>query len=895
MNGFADYIDGLINTTHLPITFSGEKSNALNRWMVKSEWRTCIDYTDNNPVLSTEGKVLPENDLLFQSQDKIEKSWRYCVSDDQFFLGNQRTFFEYNFFAKLFSEQTDKVIYSLCNVYCLNEREITFFIFAVSPLRMWVNGELVFTGNFKYHTRPYCFTFHMKQGNNSILVEQTSFLEDISKNLLPKEFTIKIQPSDFLMNDKANYFFDKKLFEDQRNSYFIFPNCPFFDLDSDIGITVLPKYYSSDKTQTVRIKAHDTKGKELCCYTAGIMERTCLEIDREVEGIIRITAEGVQNPERTSELYVFRGVFEDKTKALMEMAQKKVGLREEVLYNIKNLIETIDLKTGFIKGSQEIMLSDMLLFVMKRIYELEMTLNSDKCCNNQDMTELLGNSFMQFDKSEIDDSFTAYSVYMPKNFCKDRKYPLVIFMFYGFGLSTYPDLVLDRYPERQEFIDSVMISIPARGGLNRDYINEVNYFNIIERLIKNYSIDRERIFIVGSCTGAMEGFGLALKMPHLFAAVAGNWSTPKLDLADPDFSYLHNADNVMTYHLLSIEDSIFNYSRLLYTLKQFKSYKYWSFYNFSHIEADMMIDYRKLVKELTCERSVRYPREVNFNVCEPIFNKAYWVQAEFVEDLSLKGIINAEIAGSDVIRVHTENIGKFSLMVNAEMFGLEREIELIVNDSTQRICLPEFSKLTVKINGGNSEIRETTLTTEEFYNMYNDISIDENLMGIRQVYLKRCIIVRPDKLEEGRKVFEKRLFISLRQPLKERKRNYRYDLYKESELEAEKLGQSNFIYFMDTRNISQKQRTVLDDLGVHAGPMNLEYGNMEYTGNYFAFLKYRNPYSEGKFALVVLYNGETVENELLDFLNSFDTNGLFYSDAVIYCDGHYSCFREMIH
>ena len=44
--------------------------------------------------------------------------------------------------------------------------------------------------------------------------------------------------------------------------------------------------------------------------------------------------------------------------------------------------------------------------------------------------------------------------------------------------------------------------------------------------------------------------------------------------------------------------------------------------------------------------------------------------------------------------------------------------------------------------------------------------------------------------------------------------------------------------------------------------------------------------------LAIIYNTENLREEMMRFLNSFDTNPLFYSDAVIYHDGRYHSFRN---
>lgn len=88
------------------------------------------------------------------------------------------------------------------------------------------------------------------------------------------------------------------------------------------------------------------------------------------------------------------------------------------------------------------------------------------------------------------------------------------------------------------------------------------------------------------------------------------------------------------------------------------------------------------------------------------------------------------------------------------------------------------------------------LGREEFLKQYDSITVNENLLGLKQVYLKKCLILRPDSNTSNGDEFQNRLFDILQSPLKERLRNYRYEAADESVVDELKLAGSNFVVYI---------------------------------------------------------------------------------------------------
>lgn len=886
-----EYLEKTVVTSFYPITLAGDKPNALNRWLVKSRWVDGLAFGDGTePYLEPGGRILPESELGVVSKEELENNWRYYFADDPIFLGDQRTFYEYVHFDQKFSADEDKYIYGLCNIFCSQVAEIHFFIYAVSPIRLWINGELVFCNSFNYFVRPYRFIFRLREGNNTVLVEQSVLKNNRDRQFNPAEFTIRIHPSSFLVNS-SNHWIDQWVIDDLKSRLVIFPDRAFYPVESAMKMVILPGYFLGMEPETVKVtlsNATQSIVKELIVETG---REFTVAIDSRVTGLLWVQAETLTGVTKKADIYLFRGDFTATRNELIQRAREVSGFSEEIIRNFFRVTEICNVNTGFFKDSWELLLSEYYYVVFQKYWEFEARVNSEGALPKSVFDVYKDNAFIFMD-SGIDEGYFTFQVALPAGYSPAKKYPLVIFLFYGVGLSQYPDLVLERYPERQHFADAIIVSAPARGGLNRDYINQSNYFKMIAHIREEFSVDRERIYIIGCCTGGMAGAGLALKAPHLFAAVTISWSTPRLDLNRPDYESLKNIDQMVSYHFLNVDDYSFNFGRLWNTQKYFPKAKSWKYGNLSHVEAEVMFDYRRLFHEITEIRAEVYPRTIQFMVDEPVFNRSYWLMVNRIDDLHRKGLIKAQITGPNRIEVNTENIGRFSIYTNRGAMGLDSEVELDINGTRGWLRIDDFGRIDAGLDGNIPQIEYHSLSPENFGQIYSGIGIAEDLLGIKRIYTGKCLLVKPIPSKASHSVVMKRLLKLLQLPIKERTRNYKYDSCLESEINQAGLGQSNFIMVVDARNISDIQHRVLDSVGLDPKPEGIDYENRQYSGVYFAVIKCQNPYNLNRYALLVIFNHDLMVEELIKFWSSFDYNNLFFSDAILYHREVYFSFRN---
>ena len=139
-----------------------------------------------------------------------------------------------------------------------------------------------------------------------------------------------------------------------------------------------------------------------------------------------------------------------------------------------------------------------------------------------------------------------YNLYIPKNYDPEKKYPLVMFipdasangsqsilaLYQGIGATCW------ARPERQEKDPCFVLAVQIPNSVhltNDDYEVTDEIGDIMELLmstVRDYSIDRNRIYTTGQSQGCMASCELLHRYPDLFAGamlISGHWAMEKLE------------------------------------------------------------------------------------------------------------------------------------------------------------------------------------------------------------------------------------------------------------------------------------------------------------------------------------------------------------------------------
>ena len=160
---------------------------------------------------------------------------------------------------------------------------------------------------------------------------------------------------------------------------------------------------------------------------------------------------------------------------------------------------------------------------------------------NNKIKDLIVENFKQFVFTDPKTGVNVkYNLYIPKNYDKNKKYPLVLFMhdmgvlsedtkstlLQGNGAISFADPEVQK--KNEAFVLAPQYSkqvVDDNGNITNDLEATVNL--IRDHLLLKYNIDNRRIYATGQSMGGMMGIVMNYKYPELFAAsylVACQWN-----------------------------------------------------------------------------------------------------------------------------------------------------------------------------------------------------------------------------------------------------------------------------------------------------------------------------------------------------------------------------------
>lgn len=166
------------------------------------------------------------------------------------------------------------------------------------------------------------------------------------------------------------------------------------------------------------------------------------------------------------------------------------------------------------------------------------SVNSSKAIN------LIVDDFTQHQFKDPNTGITVhYNLYTPKNYDKNKSYPMVMFIHDAGVVSTETKATLIQglgaviwaSPEEQAkhecFVLAPQYSVVTVNDQS-EYTKDLDAtVHLINDLTKQYNIDKNRLYTTGQSMGCMSSIALDIKYPDLFAAsflVAGQWDPSKV-------------------------------------------------------------------------------------------------------------------------------------------------------------------------------------------------------------------------------------------------------------------------------------------------------------------------------------------------------------------------------
>ncbi len=577
----------VISNQYASISFSLDNPCSLNRWLVSAA--VCMkNYDLDADVRCTlDNKIVAGSETDTELKNEIENNWRYYISDDNI------SFYKRNSPEKMFSAPTskteEKYIYALNCVIANKEAERLIHISTMMPmpLRLWINGELVFADTIAFIQKNHILSYRFRKGINTILVEKPLCAWNRRLHMTPKYFSISIRPKDTVINNEFAYEVNESsILAKYLEQYTIIPNKLFYEINEPIQLFVTSNNSASKKIDISLSSSFEDIYIDVACNTGNIIS---IPTNSSLCGVIKISV-GKQSS------FVFMGCYSEYIVQLKEKI-KYIDTKELDVYSLLFNADILDASRGLVVNAIEPIHSYYSQPVLKKLFALE------NYFRYHELSNALVNGFIALE-SPIDRVPFACCLELPNDYDKGKLYPLVVHLNFDDSLTRIPTNPIRVL--KTDNSDIVSLTLCGRGDYINDYINSYEIIYSIREIIKSYKIDSDRVSLVGLCTGGRRGFELINKYRNIFSAM--------FSFASTSISSQETTRIVPMIQLCNIDDMFYNgatvLSRTVNTVK--------NTFSISGFEHEELIDYychSGIVKLITpYQRKMRTENDIQWGI-----------------------------------------------------------------------------------------------------------------------------------------------------------------------------------------------------------------------------------------------------------------------------------------
>lgn len=384
-------------------------------------------------------------------------------------------------------------------------------------LRVWINGKLYMDEHAHRSIDPdsNSFRVNLRKGKNRILVK-------VCQGTGEWGFTIR---------ETTRQVHEAFLAERSQITLFLSSDTRFLGDRSQIDFSIyanpaplveLPLIYS----------VTDSEGKTFASGKAMTGERITASIPSSYEGVIRVTAvpEEVQDELTRKKLeysrleYIFfRGNRDTVLHEYSDIARKAAKEIEnspqwnmisiEKYKNIEDIAPTLLYLADMIDGK----LHSSLVTEAKQIKAILFIDDILEAMKEGPQAFPIMTGYRQMAYiSDIDDSIQPYSLYLPADYSPEKTYSLIV-VAHGYSNEDYDggNYLASLMPE-----DFIIVSVFGRGDMYYQSVGEQDVLDVMDRILERYSIDENRVYLIGSSMGGLGTWRIGSLYADRFAAIA---------------------------------------------------------------------------------------------------------------------------------------------------------------------------------------------------------------------------------------------------------------------------------------------------------------------------------------------------------------------------------------
>lgn len=308
--------------------------------------------------------------------------------------------------------------------------------------------------------------------------------------------------------------------------------------------------------------------------------------------------------------------------------------------------------------------------------------------------------------SKLDGSVQPYSVLLPTSYTPERSYPLVL-LLHGAWVTGWGQNIISY--NLKEWI--IQVAVHDRGNNRYRDVGEVDLYEVLEQVTRDFNIDKDRIYLAGHSMGGYGTWFQATRHPDRWAAISpqagyadyfiyhpvmraskdmGTYQSKLLQEWSP-LLFAENLLHVPAYiiHGASDENVTVEHSRKMATRLQELGYTYvydenpekrhwWGprgkFYGVEVVDKPPIWNFfqKYAVRK-------KNPRRVIYKTNTLRYNKAYWVTIDELDRIYELAQITAQISDDNQIEIQTSNITQFTLELNNTLIKPDLPVKVHVN------------------------------------------------------------------------------------------------------------------------------------------------------------------------------------------------------------------------
>lgn len=322
---------------------------------------------------------------------------------------------------------------------------------------------------------------------------------------------------------------------------------------------------------------------------------------------------------------------------------------------------------------------------------------------------------------DIDNSPQFCRCYLPLNYDPSKRWPMVVYLHgYYENNPEYINLwdVTKRHESASDKQGVIFIEPHGRGNTQYRGMGDRDVLKCIEMAKQRFSVDDDRVYLMGSSMGGFGTWNVATRHPELFAAIAPIYGggdfhvfTKKETIAKlNDWELLLNDKSSSTAQLESLlnipilvshgdqDQSVdVNLSRYLVRLLQRWNYdvRYIEVPGKGHTDLGL---WDQIISWLRQHSRTAMPRHVRVRSADLRTASAYWVNVTQRTSPFDFMVVDAEVLEGNIVRVDSRNASEIELTPGKELFGAGKPIKVVWNGKGMDVNFSESVKIVLKEN-----------------------------------------------------------------------------------------------------------------------------------------------------------------------------------------------------